>query len=61
LNLLELEYGAFIAKMLLVQAGISAGDDRDDQYEITKFTMTMGETVIANRGVEYHLLNREKV
>ena len=60
MNLLELDNGPFIAKMLLVQAGIAAGDDEYDQYEITKFTITVEETIIVNRGVEYHLFAMEK-
>ena len=60
ISLLELEYGPFMAKMLLVQAGIAAGDDEHDQYEITKFTITVEKTIIVNRGIEYHLVTMEK-
>ena len=61
MDLLALENGAFIAKLMLVQAGITPhGDqgyeyDPGDQYEITRAEITAQETIVVNHGYEIHL------
>ena len=55
---MNLENGAFIAKLLLVQAGVPPHgfpEEPGDQYEITSAVITAQETVIVNHSVEYHL------